>query len=119
MQRAHLGRGFYAPGDDPGAIYIEVVVKVEWQTVVAVAASLSAIFLGWINYNKSVKKDVAQDSGNNMSLKTDMEYIKRGVDDIRVDVRMQGQRVDGLAERVTRVEESAKQAHKRLDDLKN
>ncbi|MNU04128.1 hypothetical protein D3C72_2484130 [compost metagenome] len=49
--------------------------------------------------------------------RADVEYIKRGVDDIRVDVRMQGQKVDGLAERVTRVEESAKQAHKRLDRL--
>ncbi|WP_426251383.1 hypothetical protein [Paenibacillus pabuli] len=44
-----------------------------------------------------------------------MDYIKRGVDDIRLEQRAQAQRVDVLSERVTRVEESAKQAHKRID----
>lgn len=48
-----------------------------------------------------------------------MEYLKRGVDDIRFDIRKQGERLDGQAERLTRVEESAKQAHKRLDKLEN
>ncbi|WP_240353246.1 hypothetical protein [Cohnella algarum] len=46
-----------------------------------------------------------------------MEYIKRGVDDVRLEQRAQGQRFDALAERVTRVEESAKQALQRLDRL--
>ncbi|MFD1179194.1 hypothetical protein ACFQ3W_23275 [Paenibacillus puldeungensis] len=91
----------------------------EWQTVVAIAAGISAIFLGWTNYNRTVKKDVAQDSGSNMSLKTDMEYIKRGVDDMKVEQKIQGQRFEAFSERLTRVEESAKQAHKRIDDLKN
>ncbi|MFD1176856.1 hypothetical protein ACFQ3W_11170 [Paenibacillus puldeungensis] len=91
----------------------------EWQTVVAIAAGISAIFLGWTNYNRTVKKDVAQDSGSNMSLKTDMEYIKRGVDDMKVEQKIQGQRFEAFSERLTRVEESTKQAHKRIDDLKN
>jgi hypothetical protein len=36
-----------------------------------------------------------------------------------VEIRSQGQRYDMLAERVTRVEESAKQAHRRIDRLEN
>ncbi|MGE6576253.1 hypothetical protein ACQKFM_15155 [Paenibacillus xylanexedens] len=47
--------------------------------------------------------------------RADVDYIKRGVDDIRLEQRVQAQRVDALSERVTRVEESAKQAHKRID----
>ncbi|WP_235440485.1 hypothetical protein [Paenibacillus sp. DMB20] len=46
-----------------------------------------------------------------------MSYIKRGIDNIQVDLRLQGQRMDGLSERITRLEESFKQAHKRLDRL--
>ncbi len=60
---------------------------------------------------------IKQEGGSQGAMRQDMEYIKRGVDDIRVDVRAQGQRVDGLSERVTRVEESAKQAHKRIEKL--
>jgi hypothetical protein len=48
-------------------------------------------------------------------LHTDVMYIKSGVDDIRADVRAQGPKVEDLSIRVAKVEESAKQAHKRID----
>ncbi|MFU1797669.1 hypothetical protein ACM1RC_27645 [Paenibacillus azoreducens] len=80
-------------------------------------SAISGIALGWLGRERTVRKDAAQEAGAGASLHTDVEYIKRGVDDIRADVRMQGQRMDGLSERLTRVEESAKQAHKRIDRL--
>ncbi|MDR0268358.1 hypothetical protein [Paenibacillus sp.] len=89
----------------------------DWGAMLAVASAISCIALGWLGRARTVKKDVAKEAGAGATLQTDVEYIKRGVDDIKVDLRMQGQRVDGLSERVTRVEESAKQAHKRLDKL--
>ncbi|MGG4453792.1 hypothetical protein [Brevibacillus porteri] len=48
-----------------------------------------------------------------------MDYIKRGVDDIRFEQKAQGKRTDELSDRVTRVQESTKQAHKRLDRIDN
>lgn len=89
----------------------------EWGAVVAILTGISGMILGWLGRARTVKKDIAQEAGAGASLHTDVEYIKRGVDDIRLDVRMQGQRVDGLSERVTRLEESSKQAHKRIDQL--
>lgn len=89
----------------------------EVSTIVAMIAALSGIALGWIGRTSTFKQEVAQEAGNGAVLRTDVEYIKRGVDDIRADVRVQGQRTDALAERVTRVEESTKQAHKRIDKI--
>ncbi|MNW52737.1 hypothetical protein D3C74_302690 [compost metagenome] len=89
----------------------------EWTVIVSVLAALSGMVLGWATRARSVRQDIVHESTSEAMQRADVEYIKRGVDDIRVDVRMQGQRVDGLAERVTRVEESAKQAHKRMDRL--
>ena len=83
--------------------------------VVSVVAAISGIVLGWAGRSRSLKHDIAIEASNDAVQRADVEYIKRGVDDIRVDMRLQGQRVDGLSERVTRVEESAKQAHRRLD----
>lgn len=48
---------------------------------------------------------------------TDMEYVKRGIDDIRLEQRALRQDMSELAERITRVEESSKQAHKRMDRI--
>ncbi|MEK3762691.1 hypothetical protein MKZ07_30370 [Paenibacillus sp. FSL P4-0338] len=89
----------------------------EITTITAIVAAVSGVVLGWVTRTSAFKKDVAQEAGSGAALRTDVEYIKRGVDDIRADVRVQGQRTDVLSERVTRVEESAKQAHLRISEI--
>jgi hypothetical protein len=92
----------------------------DWSSltvVIGVCTGLSGIILGWLGRSRSIRNDTAAEAGRDATLRTDVEYIKRGVDDMRVEQRIQGQRFDILAERVTRVEESSKQAHKRLDRL--
>lgn len=89
----------------------------ELPTIVTIVVGLSGLVLGWMGKAKVSQTEAKQDGKTDGALQSDVEYIKRGVDDIRVDLRLHGQRVDGLAERVTRVEESAKQAHKRLDKI--
>ncbi|XID91027.1 hypothetical protein ACF3MZ_21245 [Paenibacillaceae bacterium WGS1546] len=86
-------------------------------TIIAVAGTLSGIALGWIGKARTVRQDTAAEADRDATLRTDVDYIKRGVDDMRVEIRLQGQRYDVLAERVTRVEESSKQAHHRINRL--
>lgn len=93
--------------------------EMELTVIISILAAASGIGLGWLGRARAIRKDAAQEAGVGAALQTNVEYIKRGVDDIKIDVRMQGQRVDGIAERVTRIEESAKQAHKRLDHIES
>ncbi|WP_231888041.1 hypothetical protein [Paenibacillus glucanolyticus] len=88
------------------------------MAIITVAAAISGIVLGWVGKTKAFKAEVVQEATADASLHTDVSYIKRGIDDIKVDVRIHGQRMEGFAERLTRVEESAKQAHKRIDEMK-
>ena len=46
-----------------------------------------------------------------------MSYVKRRVDDILLERREFNKMLDAHGERITRVEESVKQAHKRIDGL--
>ncbi|MFD0710650.1 hypothetical protein [Paenibacillus sp. GCM10027626] len=87
--------------------------------IISVAAAISGIVLGWLGRSRTVRQDTAQDAGRDARLQSDMEYIKHGIEEIRIEQRVQGQRFDALAERVTRAEESVKQAHKRLDRLEH
>lgn len=89
----------------------------DFSAVLAIIATISGITLGWLGRTKSLKKEIIQEAGADALQRADVDYIKRGVDDIRLEQRVQGQRIDALSERVTRVEESAKQAHKRMDRL--
>lgn len=88
-----------------------------WVPIIAVAAGISGIVLGWMGHARTTKRDGELRASEDAIQKKDIEYIKRGVDDIRDAQKDQGKKIDELAERLTRVEESAKQAHKRLDRI--
>lgn len=85
--------------------------------IISALAAISGILLGWLGRNRSIKKETEVEAGKDAYLRADMDYIKRGVDEVRLEQRTQGQRFDVLSERVTRVEESTKQAHHRLNRL--
>ena len=48
---------------------------------------------------------------------SDIGYIKSGVDDIKAEQKEQRKTNIEVVSRITAVEESAKQAHKRIDEL--
>jgi len=91
----------------------------EWMW--AIITGLSGIVLGWAARIKADKKEAVaaatHDAAIDTALKSDVDYIKRGVDDIKVDMRVQVAKIEDIDRRVTRVEESAKSAHKRIDTL--
>jgi hypothetical protein len=87
--------------------------------IISAIAAISGIALGWAGRNRTLRAEVKQEASSGAMLRSDMEYIKRGVDDIRLEQRAQGRMIDDLKERVTRLEESGKQAHKRIDRIES
>lgn len=85
--------------------------------IISVLAALSGMALGWNGRARTMRQDVAQESAAAAMQRADVEYIKRGVDDMKVEQKLQRQQFEAVSERLTRVEESAKQAHKRIDRL--
>ena len=85
--------------------------------VVGIAGTLSGVLLGWKGHNRAQTEDERDEATADALIKSDVEYIKRGVDDIKLEQRAQRADILELGTRLTRVEESAKQAHKRIDGL--
>lgn len=85
----------------------------DWAMVISAAAAISGIILGWLGRSRTIRQDGAQDG----ELRASVNYIRQGVDELKIELKSRGQQFDMLAERVTRVEESAKQAHKRIDRI--
>ena len=67
----------------------------------------------WVGY----KRGLQNDSNAEGSLRSDIGYIKSSVDDLKIEQKNFNNLHYTLAERVGRVEESAKSAHKRLDSI--
>lgn len=99
------------------------------ETIVAavsVTAGLTGIIFGFLqvcqrerDYRRLAARDAKAESEDSATLKSNVDYIKRRVDDVLLEQRDTNKRLGELSERVTRVEESAKQAHKRLDGLEH
>lgn len=64
-------------------------------------------------------KDVKTDARESGELKAQLNTIISGVANIQIDIKANERRTNELSERVIRVEESSKQAHKRIDSIEN
>jgi hypothetical protein len=88
-------------------------MTIEAGIVIAVAGLL----LSYLSYQLARTKEVKTDTQESAELKAELGYIRKGVDDIRIDLKANEKNIVALTERVAKVEESAKSAHRRLDIL--
>lgn len=95
---------------------------------VGLMTALISCIVGFLSYNLAKKKDdkqeVKEDTTTQTSLKMQLEYISRGVDDIKLEMRdiksdakAQDEKINTLYQQVARLEESEKSAHKRINEL--
>lgn len=70
-----------------------------------------------IKNEKESKEEAKEEASCNTRIETKIDYIGKDINDIKMDFRAQATKISIIEERVTRVEESAKSAHKRLDGI--
>ena len=81
--------------------------------VVAIGSLIVAIIVAAKGNNKDTHTDGERDG----MILTEIGYVKSGIDDIKKHQILQDERHMEMVERVTAVEQSAKQAHKRIDNI--
>ncbi|KKI89071.1 hypothetical protein WQ54_27995 [Bacillus sp. SA1-12] len=86
---------------------------------IAVLIAIGGFLIGIFTFSRNRDKDVKNDATESAVIRTKFDNISQGVESIRIDIRANEQRVRDLSDRVVRVEESSKQAHKRLDKIEN
>lgn len=81
-------------------------------SIIGVSLSVGTFFVGRMTAAKSSGK---QDG----TILTEIGYIKANTDEIKAEQKEQRKTNTEFATRLTKVEESAKQAHKRIDRIEN
>lgn len=82
-------------------------------SIIGALSAICAIVAFCINRGKD-KYDKGDADG---SLRGDVKYMRNSFDELRLDVKEVARKQDALGERLVRVEESTKSAHKRIDTL--
>lgn len=81
-----------------------------WISLVGLALSVATFLIGrFASYKASGEK-----SGY---LASDIGYIKAGIDDLKTELKAIKVEIAEISTRLARVEESTKQAHKRIDEI--
>ncbi len=79
--------------------------------IMAILAALSLV--------SAMFRSKRQDAASDAQMKSDVGYIKNRIDEMVIDQKAMAQNLGELNIRVTRCEESVKQAHRRVDELLN
>lgn len=87
--------------------------------ILGIVSSVCAIVFGYLAFNRNRKKDETDEGKNVGTMLSDLGYIKAGVDEIKAEQKDQRKTNIDIERRLTSVEESTKQAHKRIDELKH
>lgn len=90
----------------------------EVGVICSIAFGLIGFLISYVAFQRGKKKEETQEGENRGAMASDIGYIKAGVDDLKRETRETRAVVGELTERVTRVEESCKQAHHRIDEIR-
>lgn len=82
---------------------------------ITVICTIVGAIVGYMSYQKKNQKDIETDASQKTVVATKLDYISKGVDDIRLDIKAQDTKISNVIERLIKVEESTKSAHHRLD----
>ncbi len=89
----------------------------EITAAISVTAAVCGIIFGLVTFFRNKREDDNRDGKKDGVVLTELGYIKSGVDDIKRKQEKQEQQHIEVVSRLTAVEASAKQAHKRIDAI--
>lgn len=90
-----------------------------FTTVLSVFSTVCAIVFGYIAFVRNRDKDKESNVKHDATVLTEIGYIKANTDEIKAEQKEQRKTNTEFVTRLTDVEVSAKQAHKRLDHIEN
>lgn len=86
-------------------------------TALSVISTVCAIVFGYLAFVRNRDKDKETDAKSDAIVLTEIGYIKANTEEIKAEQKEQRKTNTELITRLTAVEASAKQAHKRIDAL--
>lgn len=94
-------------------------MTVDPVTLISIIGGIAGIVFGIITYARNRRQDNTSEGQRNGEIMAELGYIKSGVDDVKRKQERSDETIIGFLRDLTAVQESAKQAHKRIDKLED
>ncbi len=90
----------------------------ETNVLIACVAAIAGVVFGYLTMLSRIKGDTRQDGMQSGQLRADIDYIKRRSDETLITLKELNIKVSDHESRIVKVEESAKQAHLRINEIR-
>lgn len=84
---------------------------------IGLACTLIGVVISYLTFQRNKDNSIRAETKEDAYTKAKLDYISKGVDDIRLDIKAQDRKIADMNERLIRVEESTKSAHKRINEI--
>lgn len=88
-------------------------------SIISATVGIIGVIFGLVSFLRNKKQDDNTEGRESGTVLSDLGYIKAGVDEIKAEQKDQRKTNIEFISRLTAVEESTRQAHKRIDELKH
>ena len=92
-------------------------MTVDPVTLISVMAAIAGVVFGVTTFFRNRKQDNTDEGKRTGAIMSELGYIKSGVDDVKRKQEKSDDTIMGFMKELTAVQESTKQAHKRIDGL--
>lgn len=92
-------------------------MKMSIETALAIFVPLIALMFTVMSFSRNKHHDTSAEATERANLAADVKYIRSGIDDMKVENRKTREDVSELTKKVVVIEESAKSAHRRIDEI--
>ena len=86
-------------------------------TIISVLGTISSILFAYLAFKRSSKQEHKDEGKNEGVMLSEIGYIKSSIDRIEKSLNHLEERYTDLSNRLVKVEESTKNAHKRITEL--
>lgn len=93
-------------------------MQLESNILITCVAAICGVIFGYLTMQSRIRGETKQSGVEAGQLKADIDYIKRSSDTTLLEIRCLNRTVNNHADRLARVEESTKQAHLRINEIR-
>lgn len=88
-----------------------------WETLIGSLGTLFGVVITYLTFVKGRDKEIRSEAAKDATLETQLTHIIGGVDEIKVKMSIDDDKVNRMSNDIIRIDESAKSAHKRIDNI--
>ncbi len=89
----------------------------ETGTIVALGISLLALIVNMLSFRRNTNQDTSATAAERATLAANVTYIRQSIDEIKLENRAIQKDIVEMKTKIAEIDQSARSAHKRLDDL--